>query len=87
MKHFEILKVGVSPEKRFLQKRMTGSHWTNQFHAHKFLTLGEAKQEASSHENVVIIWVDESIRNGANWGEVNPDCSPDFARQRIVSTQ
>ena len=67
MEHFEILKVGASPEKRFLQKRMTGSHWTNQFHAHKFLTLGEAKQEASSHENVLIIWV-----NGSNWGEVGP---------------
>lgn len=87
MKHFEILKVGVSPERRFLQKTMSGANWTNQWHAHKFLTLDEAKQEADSHENVVIIWVDESIHSGANWGEVNPDCSPDFARQRIVSTQ
>ena len=65
MEHFEILKVGAEPNKRFLQKRMTGSHWTNKFHAHKFFTLKEASDEASSHENVKIIWV-----NGSSWGEV-----------------
>ena len=65
-KHYEILKVGTVPEKRFLQKTMRGVHWTNSFFAHKFLTLDLALEEASKHENVVLIWI-----NGNSWGEVN----------------
>jgi hypothetical protein len=67
MEHFEILKVGAEPNKRFLVKGMVQTHWSSQHYSHKFLTLKEASDEASSHENVTIIWV-----NGNTWGEVNP---------------
>ena len=70
--HYEILKVGAVPEKRFLQKRMTGTHWTNGFHAHKFLDLGEAVKEQRKHENSYIIWIGfHGDQKG--WGEVNRD--------------
>jgi len=67
MEHFEILKVGAEPNKRFLVKGMVQTHWSSQHYAHKFLTLKEASDEASSYENVTIIWV-----NGSSWGEVAP---------------
>tara|TARA_Y100000310_G_scaffold312566_1_gene360001 strand:- start:245 stop:481 length:237 start_codon:yes stop_codon:yes gene_type:complete len=68
MEHFEILKVGAEPNKRFLVKGMCQPwvRWSSQHYAHKFFTLKEASDEASSLENVVIIWV-----NGNTWGEVN----------------
>ena len=71
--HYEILKVGAVPEKRFLQKRMTGTHWTNGYHAHKFLDLGEAVKEQRKHENAYIIWVGVHSNGEKGWGEVNRD--------------
>ena len=58
--HFEILKVGSEPKKRFLQKTMSGVLWTSRGYVHKFLDLGEAVKEQRKHENSYIIWVDES---------------------------
>jgi len=70
--HFEVLKVGASPEKRFLQKTMNGVLWTSQGFAHKFLSLDLAVEEANKHENVVVIWVDETLASDFPcWGEVN----------------
>ena len=72
--HYEILKVGSEPNKRFLQKTMSGSNWTSQGFAHKFLDLGEAVKEQRQHENSYIIWVDESLKSDFPcWGEVNRD--------------
>ena len=64
--HFEILKVGAEPNKRFLSITMNGHHWTSQGYAHKFLSLDSAVEEANRHENVLIIWVSKT-----SWGEVN----------------
>jgi len=69
MKHYLITKIGAELDKRFLQKRMVGSGWTSSHFAHKFLSLGSAQLEASEHENVRVLWVDDS--HPAKWGEVN----------------
>ena len=74
--HFEILKVGSEPKKRFLQKTMSGVLWTSRGYVHKFLDLGEAVKEQRKHENSYIIWVDESKDAKefyGSWGEVNRD--------------
>jgi hypothetical protein len=75
--HYEILKVGSEPHNRFLQKTMTGTNWTHQYHSHKFLDLGEAVKEQRKHENSYIIWVGFYHKDGADkqsgWGEVNRD--------------
>ena len=69
--HYEILKVGSEPNKRFLQKTMSGSNWTSQGYAHKFLDLGEAVEEQRKHENSYIIWVGVHSDGQKGWGEVN----------------
>ena len=77
--HYEILKVGSEPHKRFLQKTMSGSNWTSQGYAHKFLDLGEAVEEQRKHENSYVIWVGFYYKDGGEypcdkrtaWGEVN----------------
>jgi len=74
--HYEILKVGSEPNKRFLQKTMSGVLWTSQGYSQKFLDLGEAVKEQRKHENSYIIWVDESKDAKefyGSWGEVNRD--------------
>ena len=78
--HYEILKVGSEPHKRFLQMTMSGSNWTSQGYAHKFLDLGEAVKEQRQHENSYIIWVGFYYKDGeypcdrkTAWGEVNRD--------------
>tara|TARA_Y100000310_G_C20169788_1_gene573106 strand:+ start:249 stop:488 length:240 start_codon:yes stop_codon:yes gene_type:complete len=70
--HFEILRVGAEPHKRFLQKTMNGVNWTSSHFAHKFPSLDSAVEEANQHECIVIIWVDESLASDFPcWGEVN----------------
>ena len=70
--HYLITKVGAELENRFLEKRMTGTHWSHGHYAHKFLSLESARAEASDLENVRILWVDESPRPVyGRWGEVN----------------
>ena len=71
MTHYNITKVGAEIEVRFLEKRMTGKHWTSSHFAHKFLSLESAQKEASNHENVRILWIDPADPCG--WGEVHPD--------------
>ena len=74
--HYEILKVGSEPNKRFLQKTMNGILWTSQGFSHKFLDVGEAVKEQRKHENSFIIWVYESENAKefyGSWGEVNRD--------------
>lgn len=77
--HYEVLNLGVDgmgsePNKRFLQKTMSGSNWTSQGYAHKFLDLGEAVKEQRQHKNSYIIWVDETLASDFPcWGEVNRD--------------
>ena len=78
--HYEILKVGSEPNKRFLQKTMNGINWTSQGYAQKFLDLGEAVKEQRKHENSYIIWVGFYYKDGeypcdkkTAWGEVNRD--------------
>jgi hypothetical protein len=73
--HYEILKVGSEPNKRFLQKTMNGTNWTSQGYAQKFLDLGEAVKEQRKHENSYIIWVGfyhkDGVAKQSGWGEVN----------------
>jgi hypothetical protein len=71
MTHYNITKVGAEINNRFLEKRMTGTHWTSSHFAHKFLSLESAQKEASKHENVRILWVDPTDPCG--WGEVHED--------------
>jgi len=69
--HYNITKVGADLENRFLEKRMTGTHWTSRGFAHKFLSLESAQLEAKRHENVRIIWIESA--HPAGWGEVHGD--------------
>ena len=71
--HYEILKVGSEPNKRFLQKTMSGIHWTSQGYAHKFFDLANAVKEQRQHENSYIIWVGVHADGQKGWGEVNRD--------------
>ena len=79
--HYEILHVGAEPHKRFLQKTMSGSNWTSQGYAHKFLDLGEAvKEQRRQGDTAYIIWVGFYYKGGeypcdkkTAWGEVNRD--------------
>ena len=71
--HYEILKVGSEPHKRFLQKTMNGVLWTSQGYAEKFLDLGEAVKEQRKHENSYIIWIGFYGDKKPAWGEVNRD--------------
>ena len=76
MTHYEVLKVGAEPDKRFLQKTMRGANWTSSSFAHKFLDLGEAVKEQRQHESTYIIWVGvhpASSDGRKGWGEVNRD--------------
>ena len=78
--HYEILKVGAEPHKRFLSQTMSGVLWTSQGYAQKFLDLGEAVKEQRKHENSYVIWVGFYYKDGeypcdkrTSWGEVNRD--------------
>jgi hypothetical protein len=71
--HYEILKVGSEPNKRFLQKTMNGVHWTSQGYAHKFSDLANAVKEQRQHENCYIIWIGVHADGQKGWGEVNRD--------------
>jgi len=78
MTHYEVLKVGAEPNKRFLVKGMCQpwTRWSSQEYAHKFLDLGEAVKEQRQHENTYIIWVGvhpASSDGQKSWGEVNRD--------------
>ena len=71
--HYQILKVGSEPNKRFLQKTMNGVEWTSQGYAHNFFFLKDAYKESQKHENSYVIWIDESPEPPhGKWGEVNP---------------
>ncbi len=76
MTHYEVLKVGAEPNKRFLVKGMVQDHWSSQHYDHKFLDLGQAVEEQRQHENTCIIWVGvhpASSDEQKSWGEVNRD--------------
>ena len=69
--YYIIKKIGAERENAFLG--LNCENWEGYWRAFKFPLLAQAKVELDKHENVVLLWVDESDKAPyGKWGEVRP---------------
>ena len=69
--YYIIKKIGSELEKRFLGYQC--QEWADYWGAFKFPTIAQARVHLTEHENVVLLWVDESDEAPyGKWGEVHP---------------